>query len=322
MNLKNWTWTAIIALIGSGALHCARNGATEPPPAHPQSSAAEQMFAADKATESPGITNPESRQTNTTPDEAPAGPITSQTFQFEDLNLNAGMYEWLWKAYQADAAANGRTETDPAALHGDFERSLALEYLLAQYARRQKLNEDPWFRAEMWRQENQLLRVLVERRIRENVHVSAAEIRAYYQANPDKYTDPERVQVRLILVDTEQEARAALQDLTGGDDFAELARRYSKHPSRDKGGVLPPFTRGTYSDAMESAVFAGKVGDLIGPLQTELGYQILEITSLQEKRVIPFSDVESAIREELLQRKYNEQYQELLRQLKAGSEFN
>lgn len=81
-----------------------------------------------------------------------------------------------------------------------------------------------------------------------------------------------------ILVPNEKDARSIMDRLGKGEDFAALAKRFSKCPSKSKGGDLGWFAKGQMVKPFEDACFAGKVGDVVGPVQTEFGYHVIKIT--------------------------------------------
>ena len=84
-----------------------------------------------------------------------------------------------------------------------------------------------------------------------------------------------------ILVKTEQEAFALLTYLKQGRSFEELAREKSLCPSGKKGGVLGWFSRGQMVREFELAAFAGKKGQIIGPIKTQFGYHIIKINDVE-----------------------------------------
>jgi peptidyl-prolyl cis-trans isomerase C len=84
---------------------------------------------------------------------------------------------------------------------------------------------------------------------------------------------------RHILVDTEAECRAVLARLEEGADFAELAKKHSKCPSGRRGGDLGSFGRGDMVPEFDEAVFAAKVGDVLGPVETPFGFHVVQVTS-------------------------------------------
>ena len=84
---------------------------------------------------------------------------------------------------------------------------------------------------------------------------------------------------RHILVDTEEECIALKDRIEEGEDFAEIAREYSNCPSKAQGGDLGQFGPGMMVKEFDEVVFSADVNTLQGPVKTQFGYHLLEVTS-------------------------------------------
>ncbi|MBN1965049.1 MAG: peptidylprolyl isomerase [Anaerolineae bacterium] len=94
--------------------------------------------------------------------------------------------------------------------------------------------------------------------------------------------DVEALNLRHILVETEAEANEIIALLEDGADFNELAHERSIDTSaRGDGGDLGYFARGEMVEPFEEAAFAAEVGDLVGPVQSDYGYHVIEILDQQ-----------------------------------------
>ena len=80
-----------------------------------------------------------------------------------------------------------------------------------------------------------------------------------------------------ILVSNARDAQGIMIRLSKGEDFADLAKRFSKCPSGKKGGNLGWFGKGDMVREFDEACFNGKKGDVIGPVKTEFGYHVILI---------------------------------------------
>jgi len=87
-----------------------------------------------------------------------------------------------------------------------------------------------------------------------------------------------RAKARHILVDSETAANDLKGQIEGGADFAALAREHSSCPSGKSGGDLGEFGRGQMVPEFDQAVFDGPVNEVIGPVKTQFGYHLLEVT--------------------------------------------
>lgn len=84
---------------------------------------------------------------------------------------------------------------------------------------------------------------------------------------------------RHILVDSYEEAEDLLRQIQGGASFAELAAEHSKCPSGTSGGELGEFSPGQMVPEFDHVAFHDAVGIVHGPVQTQFGYHLIEITS-------------------------------------------
>lgn len=83
---------------------------------------------------------------------------------------------------------------------------------------------------------------------------------------------------RHILVEDEAKCAELKDQLENGGDFAEMARAHSKCPSGRQGGDLGTFGPGQMVPAFDEVVFSAPVNEVQGPVKTEFGYHLLEVT--------------------------------------------
>lgn len=84
---------------------------------------------------------------------------------------------------------------------------------------------------------------------------------------------------RHILVPTEVECENLKTQITEGGDFAKLAGEHSKCPSGAKGGSLGEFSPGQMVREFDEVVFSADVGTVQGPVKTQFGYHLIEVTA-------------------------------------------
>ena len=87
---------------------------------------------------------------------------------------------------------------------------------------------------------------------------------------------------RHILVSTEAQCNALKQQIAAGADFAELAKRHSSCPSGREGGALGTFSPGQMVREFDQVVFSAPVGVVQGPVKTQFGYHLVEVTHRTE----------------------------------------
>jgi len=145
--------------------------------------------------------------------------------------------------------------------------------------------------------------------LEQETSVSDEEITEFYERNLDKlFTEPEMVSARHILIsvppDSSQEmvsaakqfAESIRQRAVGGEDFAELARRYSQDSyTRDSGGDLGYFKRGDTTREFDEVAFSLEVGEISEVVRTRLGYHIIKVEDHKPERAKDLEEVRGEI---------------------------
>jgi peptidyl-prolyl cis-trans isomerase C len=152
----------------------------------------------------------------------------------------------------------------------------------------------------------------VQERVAGNAEPSDKEIQNFYEKNKEaQFTTPEQRCVRHILFnkDQEQKAEEVKQQLEEGGDFAKLAKEDSQDPgSAAKGGDLGCLGKGETVPEFEEAAFGAEQDEIVGPIQTEFGYHILQVTDIKPKQTRPLREVEAQIRSQLTTEKQTEEF--------------
>ncbi|NLY29912.1 MAG: tetratricopeptide repeat protein [Firmicutes bacterium] len=156
-----------------------------------------------------------------------------------------------------------------------------------------------------------------------DVQVSEADIKAAF----------EEVNARHILIrpadDTDEAREAALrqaeqlmEELQAGADFADLAKEHSDDPgSGAVGGELGWFGRGRMVEPFEKAAFAAAVGEIVGPVESQFGYHIIQVTDRKEAEGEEFEQAKEELRQKLVQEKNRERLNEWFAEVKAAAKI-
>ena len=88
-----------------------------------------------------------------------------------------------------------------------------------------------------------------------------------------------KARARHILVPTEDACKQLKQQIADGADFADLAKEHSTCPSGKQGGDLGEFGPGQMVPEFDEVVFSAEMGKTHGPVQTQFGYHLIEVTS-------------------------------------------
>ncbi len=107
--------------------------------------------------------------------------------------------------------------------------------------------------------------------------IKGTEVSSYNTVDRVMTSMVKEVHAAHILVKDEATAKKIKDEIVAGKNFGEEAKKYSTCPSKKKGGDLGWFHRGQMVKPFEDAAFAGKKGDLIGPIKTDFGWHIIKI---------------------------------------------
>ena len=86
-------------------------------------------------------------------------------------------------------------------------------------------------------------------------------------------------EARHILVDSEELCQELKDKIANGEDFAKLAQQHSSCPSGRSGGDLGSFGPGQMVPEFDRVVFSAAINEVQGPVKTQFGYHLLEVTS-------------------------------------------
>lgn len=155
---------------------------------------------------------------------------------------------------------------------------------------------------------------------------------AYYNEHPDYWKREESVRARHILVlvgkdaaDAEKAEKkkvidGALARVQGGEDFGAVARAVSEDPgSKERGGELPPFTRGKMVPEFEKFAFSLQPGQMSPVFATQYGYHFLEVLGQESPRTIAFDEVKQRIEQVLQGRKREELGGKMVREIRDAA---
>lgn len=160
-----------------------------------------------------------------------------------------------------------------------------------------------------------------------------AAAKEYFEKNQKKYTQREQVKASHILFKVaktatpeekgakKKAAEKALKEAKAGADFAELAKKYSEGPTAKRGGDLGKFSRGRMVPPFEEAAFKAKVGEIIGPVETQFGFHVIKVFEKTEERQRTYDEVKDSILTSLKARAKSRATREVLTALKKDAKI-
>ncbi|AGB81344.1 parvulin-like peptidyl-prolyl isomerase [Serratia sp. FGI94] len=135
------------------------------------------------------------------------------------------------------------------------------------------------------------------------VTVSEADISGYYEQHKSSFGQPERKNYSVIQLKTEAEAKAVLDELNKGADFAKLAAEKSTDIiSKRNGGELGWLEPDTTADELKQADLTEK-GQTSGVVKSSVGYLIVRLNDIEAEKLKPLSEVHDAIAAKVKQEK-------------------
>jgi foldase protein PrsA len=146
---------------------------------------------------------------------------------------------------------------------------------------------------------------LLSNKIRDKVikgkdKVSDAQIKDFYDKNKDRFAQPERRDLRIVLTKTEAKANQAKAALDSGQSWKTVAKKYSiDEASKAQGGKLPAQAKGTLEKALDQGVFSAKKGDITGPVKTQFGWYVFEVDKITKASQQSLEQAKETIRQTL-----------------------
>jgi len=167
--------------------------------------------------------------------------------------------------------------------------------------------------------------MMIERLLAHDVHrqtsVSSAEVKRYYQANPQEFDKPAQVRVRQIVLTSEEDAQKVLEQLRAkGADFAAVARAKSTAPEAENGGDLGYFALGDMP-AEFNAVFSLPKGGMSGIVKSPYGFHIFKLEDRRKAGRISLEAAYKEISERLRREQEDMRYKLWLKELRARTQF-
>jgi len=160
-----------------------------------------------------------------------------------------------------------------------------------------------------------------------------ADVKTFYEKNPDKFKRGESVRASHILIRVDEKASeqekakarakidAVLKRAKAGEDFAVLAREHSQDGSAASGGDLSYFVKGQMVPAFDQVAFALKANEISDVVTTQFGYHIIKVTDRKPAGQVPFDEVAGNLKQYLSDQKQRETMQAFIDKVKQKSKI-
>ena len=181
--------------------------------------------------------------------------------------------------------------------------------------------------------ERQMLVNQVQRaEILDKISITDEEARAYYDAHRAEFTSPSEVTLREILLEVKgtdrgvnvaeddaarDQAQEIRKRLLSGEPFPRLAGEYSAAASKANGGLIGPLNSGELAPALRDLLAKMQVGDIMEPIRTQRGYQLLKLESRTEAKLRSFEEARGDIGNKIGEQKLRGEREKYLDRLRA-----
>jgi peptidyl-prolyl cis-trans isomerase SurA len=175
-----------------------------------------------------------------------------------------------------------------------------------------------------------LTQEVIRKEVGGRMDIGNDEVKQYYEAHKQDFNRPEEVELAELSLSTEGKSpeeiaavRTKADDLRNrivkGDDFSELAKRYSQGSTAQDGGDLGAYERGQLAPQLEEAVFKLDKGQVTDVIQTKTGFEILKVLDHYQAGLQPLDKVEGEITDRIYRQKMEPAMRDYLAELREES---
>lgn len=201
---------------------------------------------------------------------------------------------------------------------------LIIKKLLLSEAAKSNIEKDKEFENRLAEIKEQLIiESLLKKKLTSGANISDEDLQKYYEANKEKFRKDREINTRHILLKSEEEAKQVRDKLQAGEDFSDLAKKYSIDPNaKVTGGEVGFHPKGTLLPEYEAAAFKlAKVGQTSGIVKTQFGYHIIRLEGIKPPQYVPFAEVKDFIKQQLVQEKQKDVLDKYIEELKKSAKI-
>ena len=157
---------------------------------------------------------------------------------------------------------------------------------------------------------------VIQFEVTRKMSISPREVQEFYDAHRDDFVVPGTVSLReIVILDQErgrEAARALVDEIlsrhSAGASFADLAREWSESPSREKGGLVGPYTAGELAPALEQQAFSLSLAAVGEPIETSYGFHLIQVESRTETSFSTLDEVRDEVEQRLRREKFQHEF--------------
>ena len=203
------------------------------------------------------------------------------------------------------------------ALYGMLVLTVVDRKLTAAAARKAGMDKKDAHKRALERIEEQILqRAFIFNTI--EAKITEESLKSSYDTFKKSYQPSEEVRARHILVKSEEDAKAVIEEVAGGKDFADVAKEKSTGPSGKAGGDLGYFRTGQMVPAFEQAAFALQKGEVTKePVKTQFGWHVIKLEDRRTSEAPTYEEAKDRLRADLSRRIGSE----IIAELRKGADI-
>jgi parvulin-like peptidyl-prolyl isomerase len=174
--------------------------------------------------------------------------------------------------------------------------------------------------------EQMMAQTVVDKEVAQKIVITPTEISELYDKNKDKLISPKTVKLWSIMVRKSEDAAAdkkkmedIIAKLNAGEDFSEVAKKYSEGPYAEKGGDMGEIYKGQLLKEMDDAVFSAEKGKLTPIVDTKIGLHVFKIEDIHESKQMELAEVNDFLKSQLFKKKFDEQLATWLEEKKKNA---
>jgi len=205
---------------------------------------------------------------------------------------------------------------EPAAKREQLIAYVTDIFLATQAAEKQNLQDNEEFkRRQAFLRNKMLMGMVLQTRAKDAA--TEEEMKKVYDDAARSMTAEEEVHARHILVESEDEAKAIVEQVKGGADFATLAKEKSKDPGAADGGDLGYFVKGQMVPEFSEVAFKMYPGQVSNPVKTQFGWHVIKV---EDRRTRPMPEFEK-VKDQIASFVARKAQSEFIAQLREGAKI-
>ena len=165
--------------------------------------------------------------------------------------------------------------------------------------------------------------VLDTSKLNNKADVAEADIKAFYDQNQDKFQKTEERTLEQAVLNDKKSADAVMAKVKSGSSIKEAVKTVTGNTKAY--AAINKFEKAGLPTLIADPVFAAKEGDMVGPVQTPLGWHVIKVTAVTASHIQSYADVSAEIKKELEEQKSGDAYYEFVSEvddrMAAGESF-